>query len=152
MPNTFIGLIILIAFLIPGFLAIIFVRQKVPLFAARPSQLEIVLWGCLLSLISHIISCLIAISICNFWGGAWEIICQLSDLKLSEISPKLDNIKIGNLALFTFIYFIFNSIIASCLGLLLAIIINRTNFFPDLQSVWISTFEEKKVQLCEGFT
>jgi hypothetical protein len=144
MPSTSIGLIILIAFLIPGFIATIFVRRRIPLFAARQSQLEIVLWGCFLSLISHILSCLITVLVCNFWSEAREIICQLSNLKLSEISPKLDNVKIGNLVLFISIYFVINSLIAAGLGSLLAIIINRTNFFIDLQSVWISAFSEKK--------
>jgi len=144
MPSTSIGLIILIVFLIPGFIAIIFVRRKIPLFAARQSQLEIVLWGCFLSLLSHILSCLIIVLVCKFWSEAREIICQLSNLKLSEISPKLDNVEIGNLALFTFKYFIINSLIAAGLGSLLAIIIDKTNFFIDLQSVWLSAFGEKK--------
>jgi len=154
MPNTFIGLIILIVFLIPGFIAIIFVRRGVPLFAARQSQLEIVLWGCSLSLISHILSflivCLITVLVCVFWSEAREIICQLSNLKLSEISSKLDNIKIGNLVLSTFIYFIINSFIASYLGSLLAIIINKTNFFVDLQSVWMDAFDKEKVHFARA--
>ena len=150
MPNTFIGLIILIVFLIPGFIAIIFVRQGVPLFAARQSQLEIVLWGCLLSLISHIllflISCLITVLICVFCCEAREIIYQLLNSKFSEISQKLDNIKIWYLILFSFVYFIIDSVLAVFCGVLFSKIIDKKpNFLPDLHSVWMSTFLEDKV-------
>ena len=59
MPNSVLGLIFLIIFLAPGFVAILEIRRKVPLFAAGQSQIEFVLWGCLAGLATHI--CLIVL-------------------------------------------------------------------------------------------
>ena len=136
MPSTFIGLIILIAFLVPGFIAIIVVRRKVPLFAARQSQLDIVLWGSLFSIISHILLLLFIITpivllICIFNCEIRETIYHLSDSKLSEISQNFNDIKIGYLLLSSLVCSIIDSILAFFLGVFLSQFINKKpNFFP----------------------
>lgn len=61
MPNTAIGLLIFVAFLLPGFAFVLRARQKLRLFAEGKSQIEIVLQGLLYSFITHLILMLVAI-------------------------------------------------------------------------------------------
>ncbi len=66
MPNTAIGLLIFVAFLLPGFAFVLRARQKLRLFAEGKSQIEIVLQGLLYSFITHLILMLVAIIVVLF--------------------------------------------------------------------------------------
>ena len=91
MPNTIQSLIIVIAFLAPGFYLVIRMRKKMPLFYAKTSQFESIILLCLLGLIPPAILVMSA-SIATLLFSA---ICRSSEPLLDFLSYAIAKGKIS---------------------------------------------------------
>ena len=141
------GLLFLIVFLMPGFLSIIEVRRKLPLFAAGQTQTEFVMWSSLAGLACHVILVIIGLL-------AYCVVALLSDKvgfssmfgkTVGSLTPSnMKNIKMWYL-LIGFFYCILALAMGKLVGHCLTRIFMRPGFgIVDLRPSWVDAFSSEQ--------
>lgn len=148
LPSSLLGLIVLIAFLAPGFVVTLEIRRKLPLFAAGQSQVELVLWICLGSLASHLCLLFLGFLVCCAWAAIADQVTLSSFLTktIAEIFPKdVQSLKIRQVLLGV-LYIVLAFGTAKWIGPRLARL-SFTNKGPgimDFESAWLDAFSTER--------
>ena len=146
LASSLFGLIYLIAFLAPGFVVILQVRRRLPLFAVGQSQFQFVLWVCLNSLVSHFVLLTLAFLISSIFTVLSEQLSfsLLFAKTLGEILPKnVQSIKVSHV-LISILYVLAAFVAAIVVGPYLARLFASKKFGNiDSQSTWLNAFSEK---------
>jgi hypothetical protein len=154
MPNTIVGLIIFVAFVVPGFVIIIEVRKKNPLFVQFRNQIEFLMWGWLLSIIVHLfLLMLTAIIVLLLFlihdrSGYLLLLRLLSDPFMKGINLwDFQNAEIWQIRFF--IYFVLSFFTAKLLGPRLAeLFLGET--LQEYRSVWVEAFRPGRVNFARA--